>query len=60
MLSCGIPDLESLDDISYVRKTLAVEKSEKDSVLYFQQQFNLAYKQQWTTKVDWFFHTVKN
>ncbi|KAH3822704.1 hypothetical protein DPMN_126040 [Dreissena polymorpha] len=60
MLSCGIPELQSLDDISYVRKTLAVEKTEEEAVMYFQQQLHMAYKGQWTTKVDWMFHKLKN
>ncbi|WAR15387.1 PK3CA-like protein [Mya arenaria] len=50
MLSCGIPELQSLDDISYVRKTLAVESTEEEAELYFRQQFEAAYKGQWTTK----------
>ncbi|XP_060062464.1 phosphatidylinositol 4,5-bisphosphate 3-kinase catalytic subunit alpha isoform-like [Ylistrum balloti] len=60
MLSCGIPELQSLDDISYLRKTLAVEKSERDAVEYFSEQFNIAVGEQWKQKVDWFFHNVKN
>ncbi|XP_052760292.1 phosphatidylinositol 4,5-bisphosphate 3-kinase catalytic subunit alpha isoform-like isoform X2 [Mya arenaria] len=60
MLSCGIPELQSLDDISYVRKTLAVESTEEEAELYFRQQFEAAYKGQWTTKVDWIFHHLKN
>ncbi|KAL4221541.1 Phosphatidylinositol 4 [Mactra antiquata] len=60
MLSCGIPELQSLDDIGYIRKTLAVEKSEEDAVLYFTQQLNIAYKDQKYTKIDWFFHAIKN
>ena len=60
MLSCGIPELQSLDDIGYVRKTLAVEMNEAAAIDYFIEQFGKAYSEQWTTKVDWFFHAVKN
>ena len=60
MLSCGIPELQSLDDIGYIRKTLAVEKTEEEAFEYFSEQFAAAYKGQWTTKFDWFWHTVKN
>ncbi|KAI8795508.1 phosphatidylinositol 4 5-bisphosphate 3-kinase catalytic subunit alpha isoform-like isoform X2 [Biomphalaria glabrata] len=56
MLQCGIPELQSLDDIGYIRKTLAVEKTEEKALEYFQQQFHSAYGDSWTTKVDWFFH----
>ena len=60
MLSCGIPELQSLEDVGYVRKTLAVEKTEEQAVEYFIQQFSAAYKDQWTTKFDWFFHNIRN
>lgn len=60
MLSCGIPELQSLDDIGYLRKTLAVEKTEPQALEYFQQQLNEAYGGAWTTKLDWFFHWVKH
>ncbi|KAK3592456.1 hypothetical protein CHS0354_001576 [Potamilus streckersoni] len=60
MLSCGIPELQSLDDISYVRKTLAVEKTEKEAVEYFLGEFRNAYGDSWTTKMDWLFHAVKH
>ncbi|XP_067658198.1 phosphatidylinositol 4,5-bisphosphate 3-kinase catalytic subunit alpha isoform-like [Haliotis asinina] len=59
MLSCGIPELQSLDDIGYIRKTLAVEKTEKEAVKYFMEQFGNAYGDSWTTKFDWFFHNIK-
>ena len=60
MLSCGIPELQSLDDIGYLRKTLAVEKTEREALEYFQQQLNEAHDGAWTTKLDWFFHWVKH
>lgn len=60
MLSTGIPELQSIDDIGYLRKTLQVEKSEKEALQYFQNQFYEAYGGAWTTKLDWFFHSVKH
>ena len=60
MLSCGIPELQSLDDIEYLRKTLSVERTEQDALEYFQKQLNEAHGGAWTTKLDWFFHWVKN
>lgn len=60
MLSCGIPELQSFDDIGYLRKTLMVDcKSEKEALIYFQSQFSEAYGGAWTTKLDWFFHWIK-
>ena len=60
MLSCGIPELQSLDDIEYIRKTLQVEKSDEEALHYFQQQLNEAHGGSRTTKVDWFFHYMKH
>jgi len=61
MLSCGIPELQSIDDIGYLRKTLKVDcRSEQEALEYFQSQFNEAYDGAWTTKLDWFFHYMKH
>ncbi|XP_013776261.1 phosphatidylinositol 4,5-bisphosphate 3-kinase catalytic subunit alpha isoform-like [Limulus polyphemus] len=60
MLSTGIPELQSIDDIGYLRKTLQVEKTEEEALQYFQNQFFEAYGGAWTTKLDWFFHSVKH
>jgi len=59
-----------------LRKTLAVEKTDKEALAYFQVEisynfshhsktifksmFNDAYGGGWTTKLDWFFHGVKH
>jgi len=59
MLPAGITELQSIDNIGYLRQTLAVEKSEKEALKYFQQVFYDAYEGAWTTKVDWFFHGAK-
>ncbi|GIY18285.1 hypothetical protein CDAR_473592 [Caerostris darwini] len=60
MLSTGIPELQSMNDIGYLRKTLQVEKTEEEALEYFQNQFFEAYGGAWTTKLDWFFHSVKH
>lgn len=60
MLSCGIPELQNSDDIGYLRKTLAVEKTEEKALEYFQGQLNDAHGGAWTTKLDWFFHWVRH
>lgn len=60
MLPSGITELQSINDVSYLRQTLAVEKDEKEALEYFQNVFNDAYKGAWTTKLDWFFHSVRH
>jgi hypothetical protein len=54
MLPSGITELQSINDVSYLRQTLAVEKNDKEALEYFQNVFNDAYKGAWTTKLDWF------
>ncbi|XP_066972398.1 phosphatidylinositol 4,5-bisphosphate 3-kinase catalytic subunit alpha isoform-like [Macrobrachium rosenbergii] len=60
LLSTGMPELQSADDLAYLGKTLAVNSTEEEALQYFQEQFCDAYGGAWTTKLDWFFHSVKH
>ena len=35
-MSTGITELQSINDVGYLRKTLAVEKTDKEALAYFQ------------------------
>uniref|UniRef100_H2M7Z5 phosphatidylinositol-4,5-bisphosphate 3-kinase n=1 Tax=Oryzias latipes TaxID=8090 RepID=H2M7Z5_ORYLA len=59
MLGSGMPELQSFDDIAYIRKTLALEKGEQEALDYFMKQMNDAHHGGWTTKMDWIFHTIR-
>lgn len=59
MLRTGIPELRSLEDISYMKTSLQVGASEEKARKFFQAQFFEAYSGAWATKVDWFFHNIK-
>lgn len=59
MLRTGIPELRTLDDISYLKTSLQVGVSEERALEFFQAQFFEAYCGAWATKVDWFFHNIK-
>lgn len=59
MLRTGIPELRTLDDISYLKTSLQVGVSEEKAREFFQAQFFEAYCGAWATKVDWFFHNIK-
>ena len=48
------------EDVNYLRKTLQVEYTDEEALEYFQNQFSEAYGGAWTTKLDWFFHSVKH
>merc|ERR1719219_1125148 len=39
MLPAGIAELQSIDNIGYLRQTLAVEKNDEEALKYFQQVF---------------------
>lgn len=59
MLRTGIPELKTLDDISYLKTSLQVGVSEDKALEFFQAQFFEACRGAWATKVDWFFHNIK-
>lgn len=59
MLRTGIPELRTLDDISYLKTSLQVGVSDEKAREFFQAQFFEAYCGAWATKVDWFFHNIK-
>uniref|UniRef100_A0A8C2C168 Phosphatidylinositol 4,5-bisphosphate 3-kinase catalytic subunit alpha isoform n=1 Tax=Cyprinus carpio TaxID=7962 RepID=A0A8C2C168_CYPCA len=60
MLGSGMPELQSFDDIAYIRKTLALDKTEQEALDYFMKQMNDAHHGGWTTKMDWIFHTIRH
>lgn len=60
MLPTGIQELQNITDIGYLRQTLAVEKTDEEALEYFQSRFFEAYGGAWTTKLDWFFHSVRH
>uniref|UniRef100_A0A8C3A3I9 Phosphatidylinositol 3-kinase catalytic subunit type 3 n=1 Tax=Cyclopterus lumpus TaxID=8103 RepID=A0A8C3A3I9_CYCLU len=60
LLGCGMPELQSFDDIAYLRKTLALEKSQQEALEYFTKQMNDAHHGGWSTKMDWIFHTIRH
>lgn len=60
MLSTGIPELQSMSDLAYLRTTLAVDKSDEEAVEYFRKKFREAHDLQWTTKFDWIIHGLNH
>ncbi len=56
MLSSGMPELQSNDDIMYIRKQLAIDETEENALKYFSEQFDRVLRLGFTTKFDWFFH----
>lgn len=56
MVTAGIAEMQSVDDLAYLRKTLAVDLSDAEAEEYFKKKFYEAYEGEWNTKLDWLFH----
>lgn len=60
MIDSGMPELTRVQDLEYLRKTLSVDSGEEKALTYFNRQFYNAYTGNWTTKIDWLSHWLKN
>ena len=58
MLSAGLPELRSTDDINYLRKTLVLSLSEEEAIRDFQKKFDDAIKNSWKTSMNWMAHNA--
>ncbi|CAF0737287.1 unnamed protein product [Brachionus calyciflorus] len=58
MLSSDMPELQSIEDILYLRRTLAIDESDEKALEYFRNQFYEAYRLSFTTKIDWMCHAL--
>ncbi|XP_065180000.1 phosphatidylinositol 4,5-bisphosphate 3-kinase catalytic subunit alpha isoform-like [Sycon ciliatum] len=58
MLSCGIPELQSLNDIMYVRNSLALGMSDAEAQNSFRSKFTEAMKNSWSVSWNWYIHNV--
>lgn len=59
MLSTGLPELQTYDDIEWLRTALQCDKTDQEAHEYFQQQIQNAQMGSTYTKIDWFFHNVR-
>ena len=58
MLSTGIPELTSLDDINYVRDALVLGSTDEEALTSFRKKFNEAIKNSWSVSWNWYIHNV--
>lgn len=56
MLSCGIPELQSHDDVAYLRNTLCLDMSEEEAGNEFLKEIDQALKDSWSVRVNWAAH----
>ena len=59
MLSAGIPELRSLDDISHLQKTLVLSLPEDEALDHFRRKLDETFKNSWKTSTDWFLRKFK-
>lgn len=60
MLYTGIPELQSIEDIEYLRTTLQIEKNDVEAIEYFYEKFKEANGGNWSTKLDWLCHYLRH
>lgn len=58
MLSTGIPELKSHEDVAYLRETLLLDKSEKEAGEEFLKEVDIALKDSWSVRMNWAAHIM--
>ena len=58
MLSTGIPELRTIDDIQYIRNALCLGKSEEQALEDFKKKMQEALKHSFSVSMNWFIHNV--
>jgi phosphatidylinositol-4,5-bisphosphate 3-kinase len=58
MLSTGIPELRSVDDIRYISNALCLSKSDDMAREDFNKKFQEAVKHSWSVTANWYIHNV--
>jgi len=56
MLSTGIPELQSHDDVAYLRNTLCLEIEEEKAGEEFMREIEQALKDSWSVRINWATH----
>ena len=59
MISTGLPELNSEQDLNIVRTTLRLDKAtEHEALELFRKDFNESLRNSWTISVNWWVHMV--
>lgn len=56
MLSSGIPQLNNVSDIDYIKEVLALNSTQEEALEKFRKKFKEAQDNSWSTTVNWWFH----
>lgn len=58
MLSTGIPELRTAEDVNYVREALCLGQLEEEARKSFQSKFQEAIKNNRTVAINWWMHNI--
>jgi len=58
MLSTGIPELKSTEDIYYLRDALCLDKSEEEAAQEFRNLVFESLRLGWSTQLNWWIHNL--
>ena len=58
MLSTGIPELRSVDDVRYISNALCMSKTDDQALEDFRKKFQEATRHAWSVSVNWYIHNV--
>eukprot|EP00731_Ephydatia_muelleri_P037245 Em0427g2a len=59
MLSTGIPELKTTDDIMYIKEALCLGQSDDVALENFRKKLQEAIRSSWSVSLNWYFHMVK-
>ena len=61
MLCMGLPELSKPEDVHFLHTSLIYEKTKReDAKSAFTKIFDDVAKSDWSTNINWFFHSVKH
>ncbi|KAF6209139.1 hypothetical protein GE061_014883 [Apolygus lucorum] len=58
MISTGLPELSSENDLNYLRDTLVLDLNEEDALQHFRSKFDEALRNSWKTSLNWASHNM--
>ena len=58
MISTGLPELSSEQDVNIVRSTLNLDRSEEEALENFKHEFDESLRNAWKISLDWWFHMM--
>ncbi len=58
MKCTGIPELQSVEDLEYLRGVLVLGRTDAEAKEHFRAEIQKCLKLQWSTQLNWFTHNI--